>query len=245
MQYGLNNKDMTVKSDSFSKDFKEKVNLKVPDKFDLSVIGSIDLTEAEEIAKEEAFFLTENDIMASLENFELVPIKSKDEFKKEVLFEKKKEPNDKIYNLEQSVNPEISSKNDEKVDETVTEKNESKNESSDDLELVEDISDIITFLDDDYIAETDRVNAVEEIEEIKAEPNESKLIDITDSIIILEDKEKLIELTSEFPEKSDHLVKLLSYLDGLFEKLPEDVIRKFAESEYFDLYTKILKDMEL
>ncbi|MCL2155944.1 MAG: hypothetical protein FWH53_09795 [Leptospirales bacterium] len=218
---------MIVKSDSFSKDFKEKVKLKVSDKFDLSIIGSIDLAEAEVIAKEEALFLTENDIMMSLENFELVPIK---------FFEEKKEPmpDDKIYNLEQPKDPEVSSMNEE----TVTK----KSESSDDLELAGDISDIITFLDDDYIVETDRVNAVKKI---KDEPNESKLIDITDSIIILEDKEKLIELTSEFPEKGDNLVKLLSYLDGLFEKLPEDVIRKFAESEYFDLYSKILKDMKL
>ena len=227
MQCGLSNKDMIVKSDSFSKDFKEKVKLKVSDKFDLSIIGSIDLAEAEVIAKEEALFLTENDIMMSLENFELVPIK---------FFEEKKEPmpDDKIYNLEQPKDPEVSSMNEE----TVTK----KSESSDDLELAGDISDIITFLDDDYIVETDRVNAVKKI---KDEPNESKLIDITDSIIILEDKEKLIELTSEFPEKGDNLVKLLSYLDGLFEKLPEDVIRKFAESEYFDLYSKILKDMKL
>jgi len=227
VQCGLSNKDMIVKSDSFSKDFKEKVKLKVSDKFDLSIIGSIDLAEAEVIAKEEALFLTENDIMMSLENFELVPIK---------FFEEKKEPmpDDKIYNLEQPKDPEVSSMNEE----TVTK----KSESSDDLELAGDISDIITFLDDDYIVETDRVNAVKKI---KDEPNESKLIDITDSIIILEDKEKLIELTSEFPEKGDNLVKLLSYLDGLFEKLPEDVIRKFAESEYFDLYSKILKDMKL
>ena len=72
----------------------------------------------------------------------------------------------------------------------------------------------------------------------------SKLSDITDDIIILEDKEEMLELTAKFPGKGDRLVKLLSYLDGLFEKLPEGVIRKFAESEYFELYSKILRDIE-
>ena len=67
--------------------------------------------------------------------------------------------------------------------------------------------------------------------------------DITSKIIILEDKEKLIELASEFPDKHENLIKLLSYLDGLFEKLPEEVIRKFADSEYFELYSKVLKEM--
>jgi hypothetical protein len=67
--------------------------------------------------------------------------------------------------------------------------------------------------------------------------------DITDKIIILEDKDKLFELVSEFPDKHENLIKLLSYLDGLFEKLPEEVIRKFAESEYFDLYSKVLKEI--
>ncbi len=63
-----------------------------------------------------------------------------------------------------------------------------------------------------------------------------------DRIIILEDKNEIDRITSEFPEKRDDLVKLLSYLDGLLEKLPEEAIRKFAESEYFDLYSKVLKE---
>ena len=70
-----------------------------------------------------------------------------------------------------------------------------------------------------------------------------KLLDITNEIIILEDKEKLNELASEYPDKHENLIKLLSYLDGLFEKLPEEVIRKFADSEYFELYSKVLKEM--
>jgi hypothetical protein len=51
-------------------------------------------------------------------------------------------------------------------------------------------------------------------------------------------------LFREFPdEKQDDLKKLMKYLDGLFEKLPEDVVRNFADSEYFDIYVNVLNDM--
>lgn len=105
----------------------------------------------------------------------------------------------------------------------------------------EDISEIEFILRRDYDAFQDKKNDkfIEEKEKSKTE----EVINITDKIIILEDKEKIMELASEFPDKNENLVKLLSYLDGLFEKLPEDVIRKFAESEYFELYSKVLKEM--
>lgn len=39
--------------------------------------------------------------------------------------------------------------------------------------------------------------------------------------------------------------KMISYLDGLFDQLPEETIREFSRSEYFDLYKKIMTDLEL
>lgn len=105
----------------------------------------------------------------------------------------------------------------------------------------EDVSEIETILKRDY-----KVN-LKNIEEDTPVTSEilsaEEITDITDKIIILEDKEKIMELVSEFPEKHENLIRLLSYLDGLFEKLPEEVIRKFAESEYFELYSKVLKEM--
>lgn len=96
------------------------------------------------------------------------------------------------------------------------------------------------------IPELMNIQEIEEIEEIREITDEvevqPELIDITDRIIILEDRHEVERITSEFPEKRDDLVKLLSYLDGLLEKLPEEAIRKFAESEYFDLYAKVLKE---
>ncbi len=112
----------------------------------------------------------------------------------------------------------------------------------------EDISEIEEILKRNYnykLQEKDEVKTEPEI--IKADSEEitiiESILDITDDIIILEDKEKLNELASEYPEKHENLIKLLSYLDGLFEKLPEEVIRKFADSEYFELYSKVLKEM--
>ena len=334
---------MTIKSDSFTKDFKEKIKSKVADKFDLSVIGRINLAEAEEIAKE-VLFLNENDIMNSLEDFELVPIKSREEFKNEsskkseeivkiekteetekieeidkieeivkieeveeivyndipadiavdsdagideidALFDDEKDliSDDKSHTIEHTKDPDFDffagtpTRDDYKKniyvsdDYFVSKKSKSRSGSSEILGLIPEESDSIRdklfseyYKKNDLILEFETTPAQEDLLSRKwasgaktksaqedallsdeLTHGESKLIDITDSIIILEDKEKLIELTSEFPEKRDHLVKLLSYLDGLFEKLPEDVIRKFAESEYFDLYSKILKDMDL
>jgi hypothetical protein len=455
----LKNKNIINTSDSFTKDFKEKIKLRVSDRFDPSIIGKIDLFEAEEIAKEEGLFLTENDIMEGLEDFELVPVKSGRELKTERTQETRPGlesmnlavPKDNFIDSNKNLvavigrsstaadslkpsiddaiegepvidSPELNTideildseiiileedktaKEDfpdaisdgsdsyvieldqtdqvsepiadiEKVDpdnapadlmiETAfdideieilpdaLEVSEEKKVLPDELEVSEEkevifdeikVSDEIEILPDEIelyeekeilsdeikvseekedseeikVLDDDQIRIIEELEDHEvllldektfiqkigdeadfdsfasekyqskreiseilglipeekdyindklfgeyykksaynldqgkadagagAIKDESSLIDITDEIVILEDKEKLLEFTSEFAGKGDHLVKLLSYLDGLFEKLPEDVIRKFAESEYFDLYTKILKDMEL
>jgi len=44
-------------------------------------------------------------------------------------------------------------------------------------------------------------------------------------------------------EKRASIRKLLKYLDSLFDKLPEEVIKNFANSEYFDLYVKVLNEL--
>lgn len=70
-----------------------------------------------------------------------------------------------------------------------------------------------------------------------------EIINITDKVIILEDKKEVTAFTKKFPGKEEDLVKLFSYLDGLFEKLPEETIKRFAESEYFDLYVKVMNEI--
>ena len=80
-------------------------------------------------------------------------------------------------------------------------------------------------------------------EVIDAPDDSDVIIDITDQVIILEDKENIEAFTNRFPDKKEDLVKLLSYLDGLFEKLPEEAVKKFAQSEYFDLYVKVMNEV--
>ena len=62
-------------NNTLSDKLKEKVGHRIPDDFDLSVIGKIDLREAEKIANEEIVFLSEEDLIDGLEDFELIPVK--------------------------------------------------------------------------------------------------------------------------------------------------------------------------
>lgn len=75
--------------------------------------------------------------------------------------------------------------------------------------------------------------------------DDGPLYDISDSVFILDSKEDVARFSELFPEDTRQQVKiLLKYLDGLFEKLPEDVIKKFAESEYFTLYAQVFNELE-
>ncbi len=85
---------------------------------------------------------------------------------------------------------------------------------------------------------------ITEDKSIEDDPSDEEIQDITDNIVILEDNSDVDRFIKEFPEdKQMNLKKLLTYLDGLFEKLPESTIKNFANSEYFDLYVKVLNDM--
>lgn len=70
------------------------------------------------------------------------------------------------------------------------------------------------------------------------------IFDITDRVVILDDKADVERFISGFPEPKQMNIKmLLKYLDGLFEKLPEETIKKFASSDYFELYLKVLNEL--
>jgi hypothetical protein len=69
--------------------------------------------------------------------------------------------------------------------------------------------------------------------------------DISDEIVIIDDSRDMERFSGTMPaEKRQNVKSLLKYLDGLFEKLPEDVIRKFAESEYYNIYVKVLNELD-
>jgi hypothetical protein len=58
----------------------------------------------------------------------------------------------------------------------------------------------------------------------------------------VEAKERVIDekIDTLSLDTKDELKAVLSYLDGLLENLPEEKIKQFAKSEYYDLYVKIL-----
>jgi len=70
------------------------------------------------------------------------------------------------------------------------------------------------------------------------------IYDITDRVVILDNEADVDRFIKEFPPgKQMNIKMLLKYLDGLFETLPEEIIKKFASSEYFDLYLKVLNEL--
>ncbi|HOT45228.1 MAG TPA: hypothetical protein PLM53_12415 [Spirochaetota bacterium] len=70
------------------------------------------------------------------------------------------------------------------------------------------------------------------------------ITDITDRVVILDNEADVDRFVKEFPEgKQMNIKMLLKYLDGLFETLPEEIIKKFASSEYFELYLKVLNEL--
>lgn len=71
-----------------------------------------------------------------------------------------------------------------------------------------------------------------------------EIYDITDRVVILDNEADVDRFVKEFPPgKQMNIKMLLKYLDGLFETLPEEIIKKFASSEYFDLYLKVLNEL--
>jgi len=108
---------------------------------------------------------------------------------------------------------------------------------------------IISDLDDSVIPEGLEVNAKE------ADPSlDDDLESFTDGDIAGDDSpadsaDKLADDSGEFaaipPALKTELKNVLSYMDHLLESLPEDKIEEFAQSEYFDKYKKIFKELGL
>lgn len=52
------------------------------------------------------------------------------------------------------------------------------------------------------------------------------------------------ETVQGLPEETrENMKRILGYLDGLFEDLPEEKVKEFANSEYYDLYNKLFKEL--
>ena len=59
------------------------------------------------------------------------------------------------------------------------------------------------------------------------------------------EREKLKEVNQSRTGNTRDVKKILKILDGLLEKLPDEEIKRFADSEDFRLYEKILEFYEL
>ena len=67
---------------------------------------------------------------------------------------------------------------------------------------------------------------------------------------IVSDQEGVVEFDSKLPEavqdpETEDLKSVMGYLDQLLGELPDDTIKKFANSEYFNLYQKVLDQLGL
>ncbi|MBP7901746.1 MAG: hypothetical protein KA015_02900 [Spirochaetes bacterium] len=209
-------KKIEVHEVSEAKIFAEKISDQISEMPSELFIEPIDLAEAEKIAREDIFLLSEDDLIEELEQMDLTPV---DEVSADILLsEGRKKLRSEIFSdLNQLSSAEL-----DEIEKDIS--------SSKSLIIEESIDDIKTELSAMNLSE--KKDAEEEI------------TDITDRVVILEDENSLNSVLSGMGEKkSADMKKLLAYLDGLFEKLPEDAVKKFAGSEYFDLYVKVLNDL--
>ncbi|HOU83647.1 MAG TPA: hypothetical protein PLA54_08715 [Spirochaetota bacterium] len=196
--------------------FADKLSDQIKEMPSQLLIEPIDLAEAEKIAREDIFLLSEEDLIEELEQMDLTPL---DELTSENrLSEGKKKLRSEIFSdLNQLSNAEF-----EEIENDI-----SSNKS---VIIEENIEDIKTELVAMNLSDK--------------KDSEEEIADITDRIVFLDDENSLNGILSGMGEKkSADMKKLLAYLDGLFEKLPEDTVKKFAGSEYFDLYIKVLNDL--
>lgn len=191
----------------------------VPAKKEVKVPDSIslkpiDLGEAEKIAREDMVILNEDDLIEELETYDLTPAK-----------EEQKTVTSITRNFDY-LTPK---------DSAITESHRSSIEA----DVQSDNAVIIEENVDDIYAKLGNMTKV--IVDNKKE----EVIDITDRIVILDDGSSMETFLETMPEhKRDDMKKLLEYLDGLFDKLPEDVVKRFADSEYFDLYVNVMNELE-
>jgi len=180
------------------------------------VLHPVDLREAEKIANEEILFLSEDDLIEELESIDLTPVEEA--------------PPAPPVAAESKLRVEFFNRLGQLADEEIA---DIESDISADRALIieERVDDIRQELSAARLAE-DRT---------KPKPVE----DITSRIVILEDEESVHAALSGIDvSKKEDMKRLLHYLDGLFEKLPEDTVKRFAESEYFDLYVSVMNDLE-
>lgn len=100
-------------------------------------------------------------------------------------------------------------------------------------------SDMNDFAETPGLPPADSVVFEEDLNQSQLVPAGDKVA-ATDESPIAEDKHDAENL----PPRDD-LRKMIGYLDNLLGELPDDVIEKFAQSEYFKLYQKMMEQLDL
>ncbi len=89
------------------------------------------------------------------------------------------------------------------------------------------------------IMEEDVAKIKKKLDDSSKKETVKSINDITDRITIYEEKNRK-KIDNNDPKDKEEIKKLLGYLNELFEKLPEENIKNFADSEYYELYKKLL-----
>ncbi|WCL48922.1 hypothetical protein [Leptospira sp. GIMC2001] len=102
-----------------------------------------------------------------------------------------------------------------------------------------DQEDDIEVIDMDEYAEDGSLSPLEELRATPAAESDNKIEEsrITDEETSSENAKDQLSIE----EKK----KVLAYLDGMLGNLPDDLIREFSKSNYFDLYKKLMKEIGL
>ncbi len=87
------------------------------------------------------------------------------------------------------------------------------------------------------------VSGLEELKE-EVEPSITEQDETDAAVSVAKISEPEAKISASEKKVSDEDIKIIiKYLDSLLDKLPDDVIKEFAESEYYDLYNKILSKL--
>ena len=74
--------------------------------------------------------------------------------------------------------------------------------------------------------------------------DEPEAVDEPAAAVAVEDRNGGRELVEGLPERMrDDVRKVLGYLDNLFDELPEEKVKEFANSEYYDIYSRLFKEL--
>lgn len=180
------------------------------------VLHPVDLREAEKIASEEILFLSEDDLIEELESIDLTPVEEA--------------PPAPAVAAESKLRVEFFNRLGQMADEEIA-------------DIESDISAERALIIEERVDDIRQELSAARLAEDRTRPKPVE--DITSRIVILEDEESVHAALSRIDvTKKEDMKRLLHYLDGLFEKLPEDTVKRFAESEYFDLYVSVMNDLE-